>query len=147
MKAAHPYLNLPGNTEEAFNFYRDVFGGDFAGIYRFRDFGGENMGVPAEDLDRIMHVALPLGDTLLMGTDVLESMGHSLHSGNGIYISLQPDSREEAERVFGRLAEGGKVENELQQTEWAERFGSCTDRFGVRWMMNYEGSVRFAAAG
>ena len=145
--SVHPYLNFAGNTEEAFDFYRSVFGGDFLGVLRFRDFGGEKMGVPEEDLDKIMHIALPVGpNTILMATDALESFGQKLVFGNNSYISLQPDSAEEAERIFNALSEGGRVEMPLQATEWAEKYASFADRFGVQWMVNYEGNVRFGDA-
>ena len=145
---AHTYLNFEGNTEEAFNFYRSVFGGEFDGVLRFGDFGGEGMGLSGGDLEKIMHIALPLGDgTLLMGTDVLPSLGQSLTVGNNTYIYVETDSAEDARRIFDGLAAGGKIEMELQQTEWAEQYGSFADRFGVQWMVSYTGSVQFGAAG
>jgi PhnB protein len=145
MRAAHPYLSFEGNTEEAFNFYRSVFGGDFPMVLRFRDMG-DDMGMTGSDLDRIAHIALPLGDTMLMGTDVVGS--GSVTIGTNVYINLTPDSVEEAERVFGALAAGGgEVEMPLQETEWAEKYGACTDRFGVQWMVNYEGSRVFRGPG
>jgi PhnB protein len=143
MKAAHPYLNFPGNAEEAFNFYRSVFGGDFAVLVRFKDFGEGAMGVAESEQHKIAHVSLPLGDTVLMATDVVGSHGGALKVGNNVYISLAPDSAEEAERVFSALAAGGRVEMPLQQTEWAEKYGSCVDKFGVQWMVSYSGNVRF----
>lgn len=144
MKAAHPYLNFPGNTEEAFNFYRSVFGGDFTMLVRFKDFGEGGMGVAKSEQDKIAHISLQLGDTVLMATDVVGSRGESLKVGNNVYITLSPDSAEEAERVFGALTSGGRVEMPLQQTEWAEKYGSCVDRFGVQWMVSYAGNVQFA---
>lgn len=144
MKSANPYLNFNGNTEEAFNFYRSVFGGEFQAVVRFRDFGNA-MPVPEHELDKIAHIALPLGkDNLLMGTDVLESQGRSLTVGNNSYISLELDSGEEAERLFDALTAGGRIEMPLQRTEWAEKFGMCADRFGVQWMFDYAGSVQFS---
>jgi PhnB protein len=144
MKAAHPYLNFAGNTEEAFRFYASVFGVEIAMLVRFRDFG-EAMGqIPEQDRDKIAHVALPLGSAMLMATDALESAGQSLSPGNNFSISLEPESREEAERVFAALSQGGTVEMALQPTEWAESFGHCTDRFGIRWMVSYSGNVRFS---
>lgn len=138
------YLNFNGNTEEAFELYKSVFGGELAAVIRFRDFG-ESMGeIPEEDRDRIAHIALPIGsDHLLMGTDVLESLGQTLTPGNNHYIALGPESKEEARRLFDALAAGGKVEMDLQPTEWAEAYGSFADRFGVQWMVSYEGEKRF----
>lgn len=142
MKAVNPYLNFNGNTEEAFRFYQTVFGGDLQ-IIRFEDFGENSMGVPDEDLTKIAHVALPLRDgSMLMGTDTLESLGQELTMGNNFSITLEAESDEEAEKIFNALSDGGKVEMPLAKTEWAEKYGMCADRFGVRWMVNYTGDVQ-----
>jgi PhnB protein len=147
MLSAHPYLYFAGNTEEAFKFYRSVFGGDFLSILRYRDFGEASGDVPEGERDKIAHIALPLGEgTLLMGTDVLESQGQPLTPGNNFSINLDMGSTEEAERLFAALSEGGSVEMPLQRTEWAEQYGICADRFGMQWMVNYTGSVEFSAA-
>lgn len=144
MKTANPYLNFKGNTEEAFKFYRTVFGGEFDTMLRFRDFGDNGMGVAADELDKIAHVSLPVGPhNRLMGTDVVGAQGRSLTMGNNFSITLEPESADEADRVFDALSTGGKVEMPLGKTEWAEKYGMCTDRFGVQWMMNYAGSVQF----
>jgi len=145
VKFANPYLNFPGNTEEVFNFYKSIFGGDFPVIVRFRDFGENPMGVPEADLDKIAHIALPLGASMLMGTDTLESMGKPLVMGNNFYITLDVDSAGEADRIFDALSGGGgSVEMPLQQTEWAEKYGCCMDKYGVQWMVSYAGSVQFS---
>lgn len=142
MLSVNPYLNFKGNTEEAFNFYRKVFGGEFRNVIRFREFGGKEMGIPEADLDRIAHIALPLGkDDMLMGTDVLESLGQTLNVGNNSYLNIDAESAEEADRLFRALAEGGSVEMALAQTQWAEKYGICADRYGVQWMINYTGNV------
>lgn len=141
----NPYLNFPGNTEEAFNFYKSVFGGDFVSVTRFRDFGENGMGVPEDELDKIANIGLPLGkDTILMATDAVSGW-QPFVAGNNFYIALDVDSAEEAERLFGALSEGGQTEMALQPTEWAEKYGSCVDRFGTRWMVMYTGDVRFPA--
>jgi PhnB protein len=140
-----PYLNFGGNAEEAFDFYRAVFGGDFAAVMRFRDFGANPMNIPERELDRIAHIALPVGDRLLMASDVVEGW-QPLKIGNNVYITLETDSAEEAERLFGALAQGGQIEMELQRTEWAEKYGTCGDRFGVQWMVMYAGDVQFGAS-
>jgi len=134
------YLNFMGKTEEAFNFYKQVFGTAFGGpIQRIGDVP------PAPDMPKIteaekqmvMHVELPiLGGLVLMGTDALESMGHSLTFGNNISINLEPDTRVETDRLFKALSEGGKAGMPLQEMFWGGYFGSCTDRFGVQWMFN-----------
>lgn len=143
MKAVDPYLNFNGNAEEAFTFYRSVFGGEFVGgIRRFEDFGENHMGLSGEELKRVAHIALPLGGGMLMASDILESQGHRLAMGNNTYISLEADTEEEAERVFAALAENGRTEMPLQRVPWAEKYGVCADRFGVQWMMSYTGDAR-----
>lgn len=147
MKSASPYLNFKGNTEEAFNFYKSVFGGEFLAVLRFRDFAGNAMGVREADLDRIAHIALPLGPhAMLMATDVVEGMPTGFTVGNNVYIHLEPETADEADRLFSALSGGGSVEMPLQQTPWAEKYGSLTDKFGVQWMVNYAGSVTFIGA-
>lgn len=146
MKHANPYLNFEGTTLEAFEFYRSVVGGEFLGVLRFRDFGGEAMQVPAEEMDLIAHIALPLGESILMGTDALPSRG-GLNVGNNVSIVLEMDDAEEARRVFDGLAAGGSVGMPLGPTEWAERYGMLTDRFGVQWMISYTGGASFEGAG
>jgi PhnB protein len=144
IRAVNPYLNFPGNTEEAFKFYRSVFGGEFAGLVRFRDFPDNPMGVPEEDLDRIAHMALPLGEgNLLMGTDVICQWADDFQVGNHSHIHLEVGSADEAARIFAGLADGGRATMPLQRTEWAELYGNLVDRFGVQWMVSYTGSVVF----
>lgn len=144
MKSVNPYLNFPGNSEEAFNYYKTVFGGEIMMIVRFRDFGDNGMGVAEEDLDKIAHIALPLGpDHVLMATDCVGSMGKNFNAGNNYYITIEADTGDEAERLFNALSDGGNVEMSLQRTEWAEKYGVCADRFGVQWMVSYTGAVQF----
>lgn len=145
MKGVSPYLNFPGNTEEAFEFYRSVFGGQFGNVTRFRDFPDNAMGVPEADAGKIANISLPLTDSsVLMGTDTLASWG-PLTFGNNTYITLEAESADEAARLFDALSAGGSVQMPLQQTEWAEKYGSLVDKFGVQWMVNYPGSVVFPA--
>jgi PhnB protein len=146
MKAAHPYVNFAGNTEEAFRFYESAFGVEIAMLVRYRDFGESMSQLPDSDRDKIAHVALPLGGgVMLMGTDSLESLGQSLVPGNNFSISLEPESREEAERMFAALSAGGEVQMAVQRTEWAEVFGTCVDCFGIQWMVSYAGDASFTA--
>jgi PhnB protein len=144
MKAANPYLNFPGNTQEAFEYYRSVFGGEFLAVIRFGDFPGNPMGVAEEDLDKIAHIALPLGQNVLMATDVVGSMPGKFIMGTNSYIAVEPQTPEEADALFAGLSEGGSVEMPLQRTEWSEKYGVCTDRFGVQWMVDYTGEVEFS---
>lgn len=146
MLAANPYLNFNGNAEDAFNFYRTVFGGEFQSLIRFSDFPDNPMGVPEHEMNKIAHIALPLGNgNLLMATDVL-SVWNPLMPGNNFYIAIETETPEEADRLFDALAEGGKVAMGLERTEWAEKYGDCTDRYGVQWMIMYTGSVQFGGS-
>lgn len=145
MQAANPYLTFDGNTLEAFEFYRSVFGGAFEVVVRFKDMGGGPPGATPAELERIAHVALPIGkDDILMGSDTIPSMGHEHRPGNNFHITLSPDSGDEADRLFNGLSAGGTVQMPLQQTMWAEKYGSFVDRFGVQWMVSYAGNVQFA---
>lgn len=141
MKSANPYLYFAGNTREAFEFYRSVFGGEFVAAFTYREMDDGSMEIPDAEMDRIAHIALPLGDSLLMGTDFVPGMGPAPRAGTNFEIALEPESLEEAERLFAALAEGGKVDMPLSRTGWAERHGSCSDRFGVNWMVDYGGDV------
>lgn len=140
MASVSTYLNFPRETEEAFNFYKAVFGGEFqGGISRFADVPPDKDAPPMSDEDKnlVMHVSLPItGGHLLMGTDAPESMGFKVNYGNNVYINLSPDTRKETERLFKALSDGGTVTMELQDMFWGDYFGSCTDRFGVQWMFN-----------
>lgn len=142
MKHANPYLNFDGTAREAFEHYRKVFGGEFATAMTFREFGGEQMGLSGAMLDRMAHIALPLGSSMLMASDVTRPEDFSV--GTNTYVAVEADTAEEAGRVFNGLAEGGKVEMPLQAVEWAEKFGICGDRFGVQWMVSHTGDVKFA---
>jgi len=140
MARTSTYLNFMGNTEEAFRFYQSVFRTEFLGpIMRMRDvppWPGQPQLTEAEQ-NMVMHVALPIvGGHLLMGTDALESMGHTLVFGTNVSINLEPDTREETDRLFRALAEGGKVTMEPQVMFWGDYFGSLTDKYGVQWMVN-----------
>jgi PhnB protein len=139
MATVSVYLNFNRNTEEAFMFYKDVFGGEFiGGISRMGEAPLREGQPPLTDEDKnlVMHVALPLmGDFVLMGTDAPESMGFSLTQGNTMYINLQPDTCTETERIFTALSQGGVVEMELQDMFWGDYFASFVDKFGVRWML------------
>jgi PhnB protein len=144
MKLANPYLNFNGKTLEAFEFYKSVFGTEFSGpALRFRDFGENVMNIPENEMDLIAHVALPIGgDNLLMGSDVPSTQG-AANIGTNVYIMLEAESAEEADRVFAALAQGGAVEMPLSKTEWAEKYGVCKDKFGIQWMMNFTGAVQW----
>lgn len=140
MARVSTYLNFANRTEEAFGFYRSVFGGDFNGpIHRFSDAPAAPGQPPlsAEDGQLVLHVELSiLGGHVLMGTDAPASMGFKVVEGNNVHINLEPDTRAEADRLFTALAEGGHIEMPIQDMFWGAYFGSLTDRFGIRWMVN-----------
>lgn len=136
------YLNFPGNTEEAFRFYKSVFNTDFInGIQRFGDIPPDPNQPPfAEAVKKmVLHIELPiLGGHILMGTDAPKEFGMTVNYGNNMYINLEPESREEAKRLFDELSAGGKIEMPIQDMFWGAYYGSCTDKFGVNWMINYQ---------
>jgi PhnB protein len=140
MAKVSTYLNFTRNTEEAFNFYKKVFGGEFpGGISRFGDIPPSENTPPLPEADKnlVMHISLPiLGGHTLMGTDTPESMGFKVSYGNNVYLMLEPDTRDETKRLFNALSAGGKVEAELQVMFWGDYYGSCKDKFGVQWMFN-----------
>ena len=134
------YLNFDGNCREAFDFYRSVFGGEFAIFQAFRD-GPGDMGVPEDEMDNVMHVSLPIGDSMLMGSD-MPSIFETPHvAGNNFSISVSPDSRDDADRLFAALSDGGAVTMPMADMFWGSYFGSCTDKFGVNWQVNCEQAV------
>ena len=137
MKTVYPYLNFPGNAEEAFNFYKSVFGGEFAMVQRFKD-TPEADRVPEDLKEKLMHIALPIGKgNVLMATDALESMGHKVTAGTNFHLSISADSEEEANKLFAGLSAGGIVTVPLAKMFWGAYFGMCTDKFGIQWMVNY----------
>lgn len=145
MASTSTYLNFAGDTEAAFNFYRSVFGTEFIGeIMRHGDVPPhEGQTELSENEQRmVMNVQLPiLGGHLLMGTDVPASMGFAVNQGNNVYISLHPDSRAEADRLFAALSAGGNPEMPMQEMFWGDYFGSLIDKFGVQWMINCSSPV------
>ena len=142
MASVSTYLNFPRNTEEAFNFYKSVFGGEFqtGGFMRFGDMPPmEGMPpMPEGDKNLVSHVSLPiLGGHLLMGSDAPESMGFNVVSGNNVQVNLVPDSKAEADRLFSALSAGGKVTMPMADQFWGAYFGSLIDKYGINWMINY----------
>lgn len=135
MTKLNPYLNFDGNCEEAFNFYKTVFGGEFTYLSRMSDIQNEE--TSEDDKNLIMHVSLPIGNDILMGSDVPSEMKSMFKSGNNNYISLSPNSKEEADRLFNALSDGGEVEMAMEEMFWGDYFGSFRDRFGIWWMVNY----------
>lgn len=133
----NPYLNFDGEAEEAFKFYRSVFGGEFSSNLKMKEAPGSEA-FSEDEQNRTMHIGLPIGKgIILMASDIVPSAGHTLNKGNNLYISLHPESREEADQLFKGLSEGGKVEMPMEDQFWGDYFGSLEDKFGVHWMVNY----------
>jgi PhnB protein len=141
MARVSTYLNFSRDTEEAFSYYKSIFGGNFGGqgVIRFGDAPPQKGAPPIAEQDKklVMHVELPItGGHVLMGADAPESMGFRVVKGNNVHIMIEPDSRQETERLFKALSKGGKSTMELQDTFWGAYYGSCTDKFGIQWMFN-----------
>lgn len=143
MASVNTYLNFVDQTEEAFLFYRSIFGGEFlGGIRRFGDMPTQAGQAPMSEVTKqqVMHVSLPImgGIHTLMGNDCPPEMGFKVNMGNNFHISLSPDTREETKQLFDGLAEGGTITMELQDAFWGAYYGSCTDKYGIQWMFNCE---------
>ncbi|MDJ1470541.1 VOC family protein [Cytophagaceae bacterium DM2B3-1] len=139
MATINPYLNFNGNTEEAFLFYKSVFGGEFELLQRYKEVPEMGTNLKEDDKEKIMHVSLPIGqNAILMGTDVLEAYGQTLTEGNNFSVAIGTDSEAEADKLFNGLSEGGTITMPLQKTFWGGYFGMFNDKFGIQWMVNYD---------
>lgn len=140
MAQVNAYLNFKGNCEEAFNFYRSVFGGEFPFVGRYKDMPPtEGSHASETDGEKIMHISLPISkETILMGSDIGGEWASHTVIGNNIQLSVNTDSEEEANRIFNALSAGGRVNMPLEKTFWGALFGMFTDKFGINWMVNYD---------
>lgn len=139
MAAVHTYLNFNGNCEEAFNFYKSVFGGEFIYMGKFGEMPpGDGYSVSEADKNKVMHVSFPIGNTVLMGSDVGGNWAPTWVAGNNFAVSINADSREEANQLFNKLSEGGIVTMPMENTFWGAYFGMFTDKFGINWMVNFD---------
>lgn len=136
MATINVYLNFSGNAEEAFNFYKSIFGGDFSDVNRYGEMPDADK-LTDEQKNAIMHIGLPVGDFTLMGADVLASMGQQVTVGSNVHLSIQADSKEEADKLFNGLAAGGTVKMPLADTFWDAYFGMLEDKYGIHWMVNH----------
>lgn len=142
MATTNTYLNFNGNCEEAFLFYKSVFGGDFSYLGRFGEMPeSEDYKVPEADKNKIMHVGLPIGSSVLMGSDTGGEWSPTFVLGNNFSISINADSKQEADRLFTALAAGGKITMPLANTFWGDYFGMLTDKFGINWMMSFHEQI------
>jgi PhnB protein len=137
MALINPHINFNGNAEEAFNFYKSVFGGEFAKIVRFKDISSVEFPVAEKEANKIMHIALPIGDNMLLANDVPEILGKVNENENRSKISISTASREEADKLYNGLSEGGQVEMPIEDSPWGSYFGMFRDKFGIEWMIEY----------
>lgn len=137
MALINPHINFNGNAAEAFNFYKSVFGGEFAALVRLKDLSSPEFPVAENDADKIMHIALPIGKNSLMGNDVPESMGPVNENENRSKIVISAESREEADKLFSGLSVGGTVEVPMDDGPWGSYFGMFRDKFGIEWMVDF----------
>jgi PhnB protein len=137
MATINPYINFNGNAEEAFSFYRSVFGGELGSIIRFKDLEGPEFPVPQDEAHSIMRITLPIGGNVLIANDVPKAMGPVSEQENRSKIAVRVDSREEADRIFAGLSEGGTVEMPMTDAPWGDYFGMFRDRYGIEWTVEF----------
>jgi PhnB protein len=138
MALINPHINFNGNAEEAFNFYKSVFGGEFAKIIRFKDISSPEYPVSKNEANKIMHIELPIGKNSLMANDVPESMGQVNENENRSKIFISAESREEADKLFSGLTAGGNIEVPMDNSPWGSYFGMFRDKFGIEWMVDFQ---------
>ena len=138
MAIINPYINFNGNAEEAFRFYKSVFGGEFRNLVRFKDMPNPEFPLPAEEADKIMHITLPIGPNVLMGNDVPSFMGTVNEMENRSKISVSTASREEADKLYKGLSAGGTVEMPLADSPWGSYFAMFRDKYGIEWTVDYQ---------
>ena len=138
MATINPHINFNGNAEEAFNFYKSVFGGEFSKIVRFEEIRGPEIQISENEAQKLMHIALPIGSNVLIGNDVPEYMGKVSENENRSKISLSAESKEEADRLFHGLSAGGSVEMPISESFGNSYFGMFRDKYGIEWIISYE---------
>lgn len=138
MATINPYINFNGNAEEAFNFYRSVFGGEFTEIKRFKDMAVPGSHISDNDANKIMVIALPIGNNVLIANDVPESMGRTNERENRSKISVSADSREEADKIFNGLSAGGEIEMPIGESPWGSYFAMFRDKYGIEWTVEFD---------
>ena len=138
MAQINPHINFNGNAEEAFKFYKSVFGGEFAIIMRFKDISSPGFPVTEKEANKIMHIALPIGKNALMANDVPESMGKTNENENRSKISISAESIEEADRLFNGLSLGGQIEVPIGDSPWGSYFGMFRDKYGIEWIVDFD---------
>lgn len=138
MALINPHINFNGNAEEAFTFYKSVFGGEFTKIMRFKDLSSPEFPVAENEANKIMHIALPIGKNILMANDVPEILGRVNESENRSKIAISAESKEEADKLFSGLSEGGEIEMPMEDSPWGSYFGMFRDKYGIEWMVDFD---------
>ena len=138
MAQINPHINFNGNAEEAFTFYKSVFGGEFAKIIRFKDISSPEFPVSENDANKIMHIALSIGKNVLIANDVPESMGPTNENENRSKISISAESKDEADKLFNGLSAGGEIEGPIGDSPWGSYFGCFRDKYGIEWMVDFD---------
>lgn len=139
MASINPYIHFNGNAEEAFTFYKSVFGGEFATMVRFKDMNFEGGPDLEKEADKIMHIALPIGKhSVLLGSDTPEQLGRHNERETRSKISINAESREEADHIFNGLSKGGQIEMPMEESPWGMYFGMFRDQFGIEWMVSFD---------
>lgn len=137
MPQINPHINFNGNAEEAFNFYKSVFGTEFTKVIRFKDIAGPQFPIPENEANKIMHIALPIGKNMLMANDVPEFMGRVNEKENRSKIAINTESKEEADKLFNGLSVGGEIEMPISDSPWGSYFGMFRDKYGIEWMIDF----------
>ena len=138
MALINPHINFNGNAEEAFTFYKSVFGGEITKIIRFKDLAGPEFPVAKKEENKIMHIALPIGKTMLMANDVPEIMGRTNENENRSKIVITAESKEEADKLFNGLSVGGQIEGPMGDSPWGSYFGCFRDKYGIEWIVEFD---------
>ncbi len=141
MATINPHFNFNGNAEEAFNFYKSVFGGTFTKLVRFKELSSDEFPVPSHEENKIMHIALPIGTSVLMGNDVPEMMGRTNENENRSKIVVNAESKTEADNIFNGLSAGGQIEMPISDSPWGTYFGMFRDRYGIEWMIEFNANL------
>lgn len=138
MATIHPHINFNGNAEEAFTFYKSVFGGEFTKIVRLKDIASDEFPIAEHEANKILNISLPIGNAVLMANDVPEALGRVNENENRSKIVVTASSKEEADKIFQGLSAGGTIEMPIMDTPWGSYFGMFRDQFGIEWMVEYE---------
>jgi len=138
MALINPHINFNGNAEEAFTFYKSVFGGDFSKLLRFKDLSNDDFPIAEHEANKIMHIALPIGKNVLMGNDVPEILGRTNEHENRSKIVINAESKEEADQLFNGLSAGGQIEMPITDSPWGSYFGMFRDKYGIEWMVEFD---------